>query len=292
MLNCLTELRGPVRLEPQPQLERAQRARILECDVNRVRVLSVVRHVGLIVSERGGEGRVVTHENNRAGLRHEHPLVCVDGDRVGEVEPVELFANEVGAGGGAAVSSVDVHPHVVLLGDASDLAQRVYRAGERRARRGDDARRPDAGGDVLFDLGFECGRVHAMVVIDRNRSHRACAEAKQFDRALVRVVRLARHIDGHRHRVAELARFGHRPLAGRGERSDVAHRATRGEEAAAGKANEFGHPLARLNFKKRGCSRIDSNIDVVRRRQEVGYSADLKSARADVGKEARARLCE
>ena len=80
VLNRVAELGCPVRLETEPQFERAQRARVFERDVNRVRVLRVVRHVGLVVTERCGEGRVVTHEHNRAGFGHEHPLVRIDSD--------------------------------------------------------------------------------------------------------------------------------------------------------------------------------------------------------------------
>ena len=90
--------RGADRIDPMhpkghPELQGTEGARILERDVDHVRAEAVMRDVRLLVRERGLEIAAVAGENDPARLREVHPLVRVDAERVGPVEPGEEVAD-------------------------------------------------------------------------------------------------------------------------------------------------------------------------------------------------------
>ena len=76
-LDRLAELRRAVRAEGQPQLQRAERPRVLQRDVDGVQLVSLVRQVALLVREGRGERLVVVHHHDPARLGQVQPLVRV-----------------------------------------------------------------------------------------------------------------------------------------------------------------------------------------------------------------------
>ena len=86
----VAELRRAVRAEREPQLQRAERPRVLERDVDRVQLVLLVRQVALLVRERARERVGVLREHDAARLRQVEPLVGVDRAGVGALEPGEV----------------------------------------------------------------------------------------------------------------------------------------------------------------------------------------------------------
>ena len=127
-----------VRPEREPELERAERARVLERDVDHVLVRALVRDVRLLVRERVEEVLAAPDEEDAAGFREEEPLVGVERDRVGSIEAGE----EVGRRGrrrrGQPVGAVDVEPDALLGAHVREPVDRVDGPGQRRTRGGDD----------------------------------------------------------------------------------------------------------------------------------------------------------
>ena len=83
----LAELRRAVRPEGEPELERAERPRVLERDIHGVELVLSVGQVPLLVRERARERAVLPHQHDPARLRQVEPLVRVDRHGVGALEP-------------------------------------------------------------------------------------------------------------------------------------------------------------------------------------------------------------
>ena len=67
--------RRAVRAEGEPELERAERPRVLERDVDHVVLRPLVRDVVLLVRERAVQVLAAADEDDAARLREEEPLV-------------------------------------------------------------------------------------------------------------------------------------------------------------------------------------------------------------------------
>ena len=119
---------GAVGAEREPELERPERAGVLERDVDHV-AGALVRDVRLLVGERLDQVVAVADEEHAARLRQVEPLVRVERDRVGAVEAGEEMAGRRRRGSGQPVGAVHVQP------DAQPRRTR------RRARRSDRRRR-------------------------------------------------------------------------------------------------------------------------------------------------------
>ena len=142
---CVLQARAPVAAQHRPQLQgaeaAAERGAVL---AQRQRVLGVGGAQVLGDQAEGGAQRLGPRApQQRAVHRGEHPLVGVDDQRVGPLDPGERPA-ELGADHRrAGVGGVDVQPACRLAAQASAIAgDRVDRGAGGRADRGDD------GGDV------------------------------------------------------------------------------------------------------------------------------------------------
>ena len=120
---------GAVHDEGQPQLQGAERARVLERAVDRVHLLAV-RDVALLVGEGPLQRLDVVDEQHAAGLGHVQPLVRVDGRRVGALKAGEARPGPRGAGRRQPVGAVDVQPHVAPRADVGQRGDVVDRPGQ------------------------------------------------------------------------------------------------------------------------------------------------------------------
>ena len=122
---------GSVGAEREPELERPERAGILERDVDHV-AGALMRDVRLLVSERLDQVIAVADEEHATRLRQVEPLVRVEGDRVGAVEAGEEMAGRRRRGSGQPIGAVHVQPDAQLGADVGERTDRIDRAGERR----------------------------------------------------------------------------------------------------------------------------------------------------------------
>ena len=111
--------------EGEPQLERPERPGVLERDVDRVRLVPLVREVVLLVRERRREVGAPSDEHDAARLRQVEPLVRVDGRRVGTIEAGEERGRLGHRRRRQAVRAVDVQPDAALGADVGESVERV-----------------------------------------------------------------------------------------------------------------------------------------------------------------------
>ena len=115
VLDRVAERLGAVRAEREPELERPERARVLERDVDDM--CSFERSCGMYDSScenalrRGPRG---ADEEDAAGFREEEPLVGVERDRVGAVEAGEEVGRRGRGRRGQPVGAVDVEPDALF----------------------------------------------------------------------------------------------------------------------------------------------------------------------------------
>ena len=186
---------GPVRTQGEPELERAERARVLESALHGMVVPLLLDHVRRVVTEGAHESRAITHHQHAAGLGHEHPLVRVDARGVGEIEPVEQSARDLGASGGKSIGTIHVHPHAELGAHFSDATEGVDRARQRRTRGSHDGHRGVSGRDVAGEDLAQGGHVHAPARVDRDGTQVVAADPDHLDGALDARVRVRRRVD-------------------------------------------------------------------------------------------------
>ena len=160
----------PITLQAHPDFERAQPSRLLESvNVELKAIVSgipVVDEVGRLETERRLQAGGVPNEDRADVERRIEPFMWVDRDRVRELErldPGTLSRHEHPA----PISRVDVKPHVLPIGDRSELAQWIDGAGVRRSCDPDEAHRLSPGVLVLGDRGFERIEPEAERVIGR-----------------------------------------------------------------------------------------------------------------------------
>ena len=283
--------------ERQPELQRAERARVLERAVDGVDVLAVgVRDVALVVGERGLEGVAVADQQHAAGLRHVQPLVRVDGRRVDAVEPVEQVPGERGRRGRQPVGAVDVQPHVARRADVG----RAPRGRRRRRSASCPAVATTATGTTparrsASIAAAQAPRIHAAVGVDAGstRTLRA-ADPEHLGGAVDRVVRLGRAVEGEP--AAGEPRRGATPGTARSRaavsavRLEIVPPAAISAVRSGGEADEVADPADGLALERRRGAGADRDVDVVRGHQRVAEHADLEARAADPGEEARPRL--
>ena len=293
VLDRVAERLRAVGPEGEPELERPERARVLERDVDHVAGGALVRDVRLLVRERVEEVLAAAHEQDAAGLRQVEPLVGVERHRVDPVEAGEEVAGGRCGRGGEPVGAVDVQPDAGLGAHVGERVDRVDGAGQRRARRGDDRDRDAPGGAVGADrlrdrLGHE-----APVPVDRQRAHVARSRSRG-SRPPARSSSAPRR--------SSRASPSTPPIPWRREpgiaRSRAAASAVMLETvpplvkapAAAGKADELGDPADGLVLDLGGGGRPDGEVRVEARGEQIADDADLEARRGDEREVARARL--
>ena len=87
--------------------------------------LLVLVDVGGHRGERDDQVGRFPHQDAASGVRRVHPLVWVEGDRVGALDPSEERTKVVGQHGRPSVGRVDVEPQAFFLADPRDLLERV-----------------------------------------------------------------------------------------------------------------------------------------------------------------------
>ena len=181
------------------------------------------------------------------GFGQVEPLVRVDRDRVGALEPAEERRGAGRRGRGSAVRAVDVEPHAVLGADVGNRVEGIDGAGAGGAGDAHDGDRRDAGGAIGLDRAGELVGAHAQGVVAADDAQRAAAEAEHVAGAADRVVRVLAGVDrGRSRRHAVLARFRQRSSARRGETGQVGVRAAAREVPDAGReADQLGEPAPR-----------------------------------------------
>ena len=200
-----TDRLRPVRAEREPHLERAERPRVLERDVDHVVIGPLVRDVVLLVRERAVQVLVAAYQHHPAGLRQEEPLVRVERHRVGPVETREEVSGGRSRSGRDAVGPVDVEPDAALLADVGERPDRVDRAGQRRAGGGDDGDGRDTRRAVCLDRGVDRVRAEPPRVVHLQGAHVVGADPEELRRSDDGVVRLLRAVErrsGARHALA------------------------------------------------------------------------------------------
>ena len=125
VLDRLPERLGPVGAEREPELQGAERAGVLERDVDHVARAALVRDVRLVVREGIEEVLAAADEKNAAGLRKVEPLVRVERDRVDAVEPGEQVRRRGSRRRRQPVGAVDVQPDALLRADVRQGGDRV-----------------------------------------------------------------------------------------------------------------------------------------------------------------------
>ena len=134
-------------------------------------------------SRRGGEDRLQqgdVADQHAAGLqRLEQPLVGVEGERVGPLDPGQEPAAGGREDGRGAEGAVDVEPQPLGPAQGGQVGQRVDAAGAGRARGGDHAERPPAGGPVGRDRRGHLGRAQPELVVASEQAHLGGLEAEQ-----------------------------------------------------------------------------------------------------------------
>ncbi len=275
----------------EPQLQRAERARVLERDVDRVELVPLMRQVALLVREGRDEVLLVAHEHDPAGLREVEPLVRVDRRRLRARDPGEqLGAHRRGR---QAVRAVDVQPHAALLADVGDGVEGIDRPRERRPRRRDHRDRGDPVGAIAIDrLGQRLGDQPA-IRAERDRAQVPRPDPERLDRARDRVVHLLRAVHGDAMTLEALEpALRQRELPCGRERARVGERPAARERAGRvlRVADELRRPPDRLLLDLRRRARVHREVDVVGVREQVADRADLQAARPDEGEVPGPRL--
>ena len=197
-------------------------------------------------------------DEERAELdRLVEPLVGVERDRVGELEPGESLATSVGEACERSVGAVDVQPDAVLAADLGELSQRIDRSDRGRAGICHDDERRQSGHDVGGDGRPERIGPHSRTPVGRDHAYLVGPESERPCRARERRVRLVGQVQDRAlvHRAdPRLARAGERrqvrdrapgdehsrrsrlvadPLADPVEHDELEHRRPRGAEPPA-----------------------------------------------------------
>ena len=182
LVERLPERAHAVEHERQPHAEASMVPRQLRrvlVPVGQLRLRRPVLEVlGADVVRVAERGTVADDEGARA-VGQEHPLVRVERDRVGALDPAEALPAAIGEMEEAAVGGVDVHPEVLGLGDVGHRVHRIDRARVGGPRGGDDEERPPAGGPILGDHRLQRLGVHPELRVDGDEPHRAARHARR-----------------------------------------------------------------------------------------------------------------
>ena len=249
----------------RPELQRPERPRVLHGAVDGVGVALVLDHVRRIVAEGGTQRPGVADEEDATGLGHEQPLVRVDGDRVGPVQPGEEVTDEVRARRRHAVSAVDVEPRAAAVHDLRDRADGIDGTGQRRTGGGDHGQRRDARRSVRRERGGQGCGIHPAPGVDGHRPQRVPTEPQHLDGPLDTGVSLGAGIDGRAHATkSRTTTLGEGAGARRHQCREVREHAAAGDRARAGGVpDQAAHPTDRLLLDEERSGRLRRQVHVV-----------------------------
>ena len=238
---------GAVGRQAEPQREAAGAAREVEREVARVPLVAADHvEVRAVLGVGGaGEGRLAVHEGG-AVVRREQPLVGVDAEAVGALEPAAQLGRRRRAQRRAAVGGVDVQPQPVLGADVGDRVELVDGADVRRAEVGDDGEQ--AVGARLRRASPAARRPSSA----RGRRAATSTTSTSITRAAACTEAWVSPVVAKRQRAGGVRDGLPGVVARRDERREVGGRAA-ADEAAAGagrEAGEPGEPLERLVLRR------------------------------------------
>ena len=292
----------PVHLHREPHLEGAKAARELGPEVGEPRLAAGGAALGAHQVRRFvGEGRpvqrAVAHEHDPRIVRDVQPLVEVESQRVGALDPIDAMAQRRREPRQGPEGAVDVEPQAFVARAIGDRGQVVDRTGARAARRGDDRERRRARRAVGRDRRPQRSHVHPQTLVDRDRAQRIAAQTGQLEGSAHRSVRLARRIRDERRGAAQTAAanaFAQCALPRHQERDEVAHRGSGGDDAAGlGRKFEDLQPPpdhAALDLDRRVIAAAE--VRVLRRREQLGQHTDGGPGAVHPAEEARVAVVD
>jgi hypothetical protein len=264
----------------QPQLQRARPARELHRAVAEVDLAGErVAQVGALERERALEQRRLAHQQAADLVGLEQPLVRVEHQRVGALQPGQQRAGGRPQRGRRAVGAVHVQPQVLLGADVGQRVERVDRARARGAGRGHDAHRPAPRRAVGRDRRPHRPGIQPEPGI--GLQHPELLEAEHAQRPRHGGVRLVGAVDD-----ARPARG-----AGGGQPHQIRDRAARGQHAlgAFGQPAQLAQPVEHheLDGRRPRAAGPGAGEDVEPRGGRVGEHADVVARAPDAREEAR-----
>ena len=171
-------------LEREPDLQSPGRAAELNPAVGEVDVTALDRGVPQIVGhdlECLAEAGALTHEEASGLVGLVKPLVRVERDRVGRLDPAEPLPATLGEHREAAVRGVDMEPDATLRADGGNLLQRIDRARIGRTRIRDDEERPTPRGSIGLHRRRE-GLGSASAAVLSTGTARTCSSSNPITR--------------------------------------------------------------------------------------------------------------
>ena len=280
---------GAVRQQGQPDLERGEGAaplRPVRPEVERAaRPLAILNRVRRREVERVERICKIAQQYAPARMWGRHPLVRVEGDRVGMLDSTQSRPQIVR-------QHVDVQPQTFLAADAGDLRKRIDRAGRRRSRRRDDGERLQSRQPVGDDRGPQAVRAHPERGVDRHRPHRVHPQSEHVRCATHHRVRLRRRVQHHPRTLAEAA-LPHVPagpaIACHLQRRERRHRSARSDHPAGRlrQPESRREPLrqVQLDLGRGGRVAPPTEVLVERRRKQIRDRARNRSCAGDVAHE-------
>ena len=185
LVEGLAEGRDPVQDEREPHTETSNTPGELGRQITVVRQIAggrQVLEVGRALEVRVAEGVAVADHQSARPVREEEPLVRIERDAVGSLDPDEPLAAAFGEPEEAAVRGVDVDPQALAPGDVGDRGQRVDRPGVGGACCGADQERTPASGAILVDHRLERAGVHPQRARPWARSVRGAWRSRRSSR--------------------------------------------------------------------------------------------------------------
>ena len=218
--------------------------------------------------------------------RHGEPLVGVEGDGVGKLQPFELLTSTLGEDGESAVGSVDMQPDVAFSAELRQLHERVDRTRVRRAAGRNDRERQPPFKTVGVHRGGDRCRAQSEPLIRREDANLLGPETQRSSASRDRGVRRVTDVDhdpiGHR---------ADQRLSSDGEALEVGRGATADEDAlrAARVADPFGEPPEDGQLDLAGAGGLPPlpRVDVRRACDQIGQRGRPRPCPRDVGEEPR-----
>ena len=236
--------------------------------------------------ERALEQPPFAHEQAADLERHREPLVRIERDRVGLVDPRHRALAALRQDRECPVGTVDVEPDAALVAGLGELADRIDCPGVRRARvRADEERQPIRV-EVGVDRRDDVARAQPEGVIGRQDAELVGPEPQVARRPGDGRVRLIAgvHHDPRRHRADER-------LPGAGDRGEVRGRSAGHQDAR--RRVRVPHPVAepvqdrQLEGARSGGFAPRAGIDHGRGRDQVTEGGGPGAGTGDVAEEAR-----
>src|SRR5687767_6113802 len=103
----------------------------------------------------------ILHQETARSVGEEHPLVWIEGDRVGPLDTTQPTSSPFGQLEEAAVCAVDVEPDLLAFGDLGDAFQRIDGPGVDRPGARHHHEWAEAARSVLVDRALQGFEVHS-----------------------------------------------------------------------------------------------------------------------------------